>query len=333
MPSLSTSRPSTGRRSLSSHRRAPTSRWTIPTAIVQTTYVYPPLTALAVIPFTALSIQTAGFLAMGALVLVALAIPWTLGVRDWRCFGMILLWPPVHMAIQTASVTILLAFGAALSWRLRDRSGWTSAVVGLTVATKLIMWPLVVWLLATRRTTAAVMSCLIAAALALGSWIPIRFAGLVDYPEILDRLQNAIELNCYTVYVLALDAGASTTTARAVWLAVGICLVAAVLALGRRGRDREAFVLTMAAALALSPIVWLHYFTLLIVVAAIAQPRLGPAWFPPLLLYAATGSGNPTPFQTALTLLAAAATIGLSLISLRRDPSSVSHDLSLRRAP
>ena len=59
---------------------------------------------------------------MGVLVLVALAIPFVLGVRDWRCYGLLLLWPPVISAVQTGNVTLWFALAAALAWRFRDRT-------------------------------------------------------------------------------------------------------------------------------------------------------------------------------------------------------------------
>lgn len=287
-----------------------------PTAVVEKSYVYPPLTAIGVIPSTVLPGEAAGLLAMGALVGLLLAIPFTLGVRDWRCYGLALLWPPVIGAIQTGSVTILLGLGAALAWRFRRRLGTFSACVGLAIAVKLILWPLLVWLVATRRAATAALSAVVGLALVLGSWAIIGFAGLADYPDLLRRLREAIELDCYTVYVMALDAGASPSIARAAWLAVGLGCLAAVVVAGRRGHERTSFVLAVSAALALSPIVWLHYFTLLLVVVSVAQPTLGAAWFAPLAMYVATGHGNPTPFQTTATILAAAMTVTLSAVAL-----------------
>ena len=91
------------------------------TADVRRGYVYPPLTAIAVIPLTVLPVEVAGLVVMALLALTVLAIPLLLGVRDWRCYGVLLLWPPVISAIQTGSVTILLALAAALLWRFRNR--------------------------------------------------------------------------------------------------------------------------------------------------------------------------------------------------------------------
>ena len=101
--------------------------------------------------------------------------------------------------------------------------------------------------------------------------------------------------------------------ARAIWLAVGIGLLASVVVLGRRGDERTAFVVAIAAALALSPIVWLHYFALLLVVVALAQPRLGLLWFVPLAMVFTPGSGHPTPFQTSWTLVVAVVTVALAV--------------------
>jgi glycosyl transferase family 87 len=286
-------------------------------AIVARGYVYPPITAIVVIPFTLLPAEVAGLLVMALLVGAALAVPWVLGVRDWRCYGLLLLWPPVLSAVQTGSVTILLALGAALAWRFRARTGASSVAVGATLSVKLILWPLVVWMAATRRLLAAVAAVAVAAVLVLGSWAAIGFTGLMDYPDVLRRLQDVVELDSYTVYVVALDAGASTTVARALWLAVGIAVLACVMVAARRGREREAFVLALAAALLLTPIVWLHYFALLLVVVALARTTLSLLWFVPLAMVVTPGSGQPTPFETSATLVIAAATVGLSLWSLR----------------
>jgi hypothetical protein len=254
---------------------------------------------------------------MALLVGVALAIPYVLGVRDWRCYGLLLLWPSVINAIQTGTVTLLLALGAALAWRYRDRTVATAAAAGATLSLKLILWPLLVWLAATRRVATAVAALAIGVALTLGSWAAIGFTGLAEYPDVLRRLQDAVELDSYTVYVVALDAGAASEVARAIWLAVGLTALAAVVVVARRGDQRAAFVLALAAALLLSPIVWLHYFALLAVVVALARPSLSLVWFVPLAMVVTPGSGQPTPFETAATLAIAAATVALALWSMR----------------
>ena len=89
------------------------------------------------------------------------------------------------------------------------------------------------------------------------------------------RLQDSIGEDSYTLHVVALDLGLSDGLARAVWLAGGLTLLTAMVVVGRRGDERRALVLALGAALALTPIVWLHYFALLLVVVALMRPRLG----------------------------------------------------------
>ena len=196
-------------------------------------YPYPPLPALVAIPLTALPLEVAGLLVMVVLVAVALAVPWVLGVRDWRCYGLLLLWPPVISAIQTGNVTLWFALAAAIAWRLRDRLFASSASIGITLAAKFFLWPLVVWLAATRRMLGALVACAVGVAVLVLSWLVIGFAGMADYPDLLHRLDRAIGEDSYTVYIVGLDLGLPSVAARALWLAVG-------LASGRRGRTARA---------------------------------------------------------------------------------------------
>ena len=87
-------------------------------------------------------------------VLAALAVPGILalvGVRDWRCFGATLLWMPTISAIHLGTVAVVLALGVALLWRWRDHAVRAGLVLGLVVALKLFVWPLILWLAITRR--------------------------------------------------------------------------------------------------------------------------------------------------------------------------------------
>lgn len=273
-------------------------------------YPYPPLPALTAIPLTLLSLEAAGLVVMAALVLVVPATLAVLGVRDWRCYGIVMLWPPVISAIQTGNVTLWFGLALAVAWRFRDRWAPSSAALGLTLAVKFFLWPVVVWLAATRRYAAAVASCVIGAALLVASWVPLGFAGFVDYPDMLRRLEDTVGDDSYTLYIVGLDAGLPSEAARAVWIAVGGGLLAASVALARRGEERASFLVAVAACLALSPIVWLHYFALLVVAVAIARPRLGVLWLAPLAFVLTPGSGAPTPFETSWTLAVAALVLG-----------------------
>ena len=283
-----------------------------PVLALGTEYVYPPLIALVSIPLTVLPVEAAGVVVMALLVLAVAATLWLLGVRDWRCYGLAFLWPAVISAIQTGNITIPLALGAALVWRYRS-SSVSGLALGLTLAAKLFLWPLGIWLAATRRLSALIVAVVVAAGALVVSWAVIGFAGLVDYPDLLQRVQELEEENAYTVYALALDLGATEGLARGLWIVAACSVLVGVVVFARRGDDTRAFVLALAGALACSPIVWLHYFALLLVVVAVAEPRLGPAWFVPLAMYGSTGTFNGTTLQTALTIAAAGLTVAIAL--------------------
>jgi hypothetical protein len=281
-------------------------------------YVYPPLPALLAMPLTLVSLDVAGILVMGVLVIVALAIPWVLGVTDWRCYGIFLLWPPVLSAIQTGNVTLWLALAAALVWRFRDRTAIAGVSAGATLGVKFLLWPLLVWLLATRRVLAAVVGAAVAVFLLLGSWAAIGFKGMSDYTDLLRRLEEAVGDDAYTLFNLAFDLGAPESLARALWIGVGLALLLGCAVLARRGDERTAFVLALATALALTPLVWLHYFAFLVVAVGVARPRLGIVWFVPLAMFISKGSGDPSPALTAWTLGVAAVTVALAVRESRR---------------
>ncbi len=285
-------------------------------------YVYPPLVAIVAVPFTLLPVGAAGVLVMALLTVGVAATLYVLGVRDWRCYGLAYAWPPVYSAIQTGNVTIVLGLCAALAWRFRDRASGAGAAIGVALALKLFLWPLTVWLAATRRLAAAAVSAVVGIALVGASWAAIGFVGLREYPDLLRRLQELLEPESFSVYALALDLGASEDVARALWATLGVALLAGVVLLGRRDDERRAFVLAIAAALACTPLVWLHYFALLLVAVAVVQPRLDVVWFVPLAMYLSTATHNGTTFQTLLTIVAAALTVAFALrpVGPKRGP-------------
>jgi len=287
-----------------------------------TAYVYPPLAALAVIPFTLVS---EGVAAIGFAFLLVAAVPATLlllGVRDWRCHGLALLWPATLSAVHVENITILLALAAAIAWRLRDRPAGAWGL-GVSLAVKPLLWPLGPWLVGTRRLGAVVRTTVVAVGLAVGSWAVIGFAGLFEYEALVRRLGQVMDEWGYTVYALMLDLGVEAAVARLAWLSLAMGLLVATFVVSRRGHDRRGFILAMAAVIACSPIVWLHYFALLLVVVAVAQPRLGSLWFIPLALYGAEEVQNGTTFQTALVLAAVALTVARALHVAAEEPKTV----------
>lgn len=245
-------------------------------------YVYPPQLALGVVPLLAFPVDVAAFvaflLALGAL-MGALAV---LGVRDVRCYAAVVLWAPAWNALEMANVSALLALALAVAWRYRDANWGTPLALGLAISAKLYLWPMYVWMLATRRLRAAVLSLAIGLAVTLAAWAAIGFAGLTSFPDQLDKIQFD---DSYSIVAMAQALGYEPIVGRIVMAIVGVALLAAVVRSGRRGDDLEAFTYSIAAALALTPVLWQHYLVLLVVPLALARPRFSLLWLLPIVIW------------------------------------------------
>jgi Glycosyltransferase family 87 len=235
-------------------------------------------TPLSLLPYTA---AAAVFLAI--LVAAILGSLWVLGVRDWRCYGAMFLSYPVLYGLILGNVTPLLMLAAALAWRHRDRTRVAGSAVGVAVAFKLFLWPLVLWLLIAGRRRAAGVAVAVAGVLTIACWAAIGFAGLRGYPHLLSLLSSVESHAAYSPYALASSLGAGRLLAATVAAAIGLGLVAAAFA--KRDQERIAFGLCLLAALALSPVVWSHYYAVLYLPIALRSPRFSVVWLAPALLW------------------------------------------------
>jgi len=274
-------------------------------------FVYPPLFAYLLTPFTLLPPLAAQALAT---LLVAAAVPATLrvlGVRDWRCYAIVFLWWPTIIAIQSANVTLPLLFGTALVWRYRDRKVVAALIAGLVIALKPFFWPILLWFVATRRYRTAVLTAASSALLALVPWAGIGFAGLSGYPHLLSRVSSIEGPRGYSIASL-LHAMLSWTSATMLETVIGVALLVVVFAAGRRGRDRDAFALSLVGMLVLSPLFEMHYLVLLLVVIALYRQTFGLAWAVPLLAWGAPANVSGSPALVALVLGVVAATCAVA---------------------
>ena len=111
---------------------------------------------------------------------------------------------------------------------------------------------------------------------------------------------------------------------------VGGALLSAVVVLGRRGDDFRAFTCAIAAALAITPVVWQHYLVLLAVPLGIVAPRFSPIWLLPVVLWASPRAGNGEPFET---LIPAAVTVALFTLLLANWRLDLPEILTKRHVP
>ena len=263
-----------------------------------TAYVYTPLLAFLVTPFTVLPLAVAEVVASLILMACFVSTPYVIGVRDWRVVGAMLLWPPFVSGLQTANVTFLLCFLCALTWRWRDRRLRPGFAIGMAIALKLVLWPVAVWLLVSRRLASFFAASLMAVVAVL---LVLPFDTLGAFVGMLREHGELFDGESYTVYAFLAGLGMPDLAARAVWLGMG---------LGLLGFGRRNFILCIAASLALSPIVWLHYFALLVIPLAVAAAPLW-VWLLPVLLWFAPGMANGDSWHQALVLGVATLTIWL----------------------
>jgi hypothetical protein len=277
-----------------------------------TAFLYPPVSAYLLAPFTLLPPLAAEVVAV---MLIAACVPAALlllGVRDWRCHAIAFLWWPTIIAIQSGNLTLSMLLGVALVWRYRDRRWVVALVAGLVIAVKLFCWPLLLWLVATRRYRTAAFAAATSAFFVLVPWAGIGFAGLRGYPHLLSSISSSEGPRSYSVAALLHAMLPSWTAATAVETLLGAGLLAVVLAAGRRGRDRDAFALSLLAVLVLSPLLEMHYLALVLVVVALYRRTFGLAWAVPLLIWGAPATVAGSPAQVVHVLAVVVATLAVA---------------------
>jgi glycosyl transferase family 87 len=302
-------------------------------------YVYPPLLAWLMTPLTLLPVAVAVSLWALLSVLFVVAALWVLGVRDWRCYPVALLSPFNRSAIEFGAIEGLLVLAVSLSWRYRDTRVRASLAGGLSIALKLYVWPLALWHGLSGRARTAFLTCVATVGFVLVPWALIGFQDLKSYPSLVRDVADQ-QANSWSLVALAEGLDFAPTFARALSLAVGVCLLFLSYRAARAPRDtqevrdRRSFTLAIAAALALTPVVWNHYLLLLIVPVALARPRLSGLWGLPLganclYLFDWYGPGDGLRPIVATTAIAAA-TIALAVEAQARPGSNALRLMWLR---
>src|SRR5579871_914561 len=244
-------------------------------------FVYPPLLAVVLVPFGAVPFGAAAAVwTVVGVAAVALGL-WLLRVRDWRCYMVAFASIPVLSSLRLGAISTLLMLAAALAWRWRDRWAVAGTAVGCAVVAKLFVWPLVLWLAFTRRWRATAVATAGAAAVSLLAWAALSFEGLRRYPTLLRDLSHVESVEGFSLVALADRLGFPDP--QATWPLLGLVLAGAIVASAfvrcpPGDRDRRVYVTAIGLALLLTPILWLHYFTLLLVPVALTRRTFGLEW-------------------------------------------------------
>jgi len=288
-------------------------------------FVYPPVSAILFAPVAEVPTEVGRVLIFAGGLVAIIAALRLLRVEDWRCYGVALVSAPAINSLALGALTSFLFLGGALAWRYRSHTVVAAVAVAFTAVLKLFLWPLGIWLLATRRWRAAAACVGTATVLLLASWAVIGFAGLRSYPTLLHVLERIEAPVSYSVVALVgLSGGAET----AVTVVLAFVL-AAVIVLAARGSDgdRRGFAAAVIAALVATPLLWLHYLLLLYVPIALYRPRLAPLWFLPLLLWV-----TPTAHSQGAAWKIAIALSVVGVVALRTAATGLTRDAAPRLA-
>jgi hypothetical protein len=243
----------------------------------QNQFVYPAPAAVAMAPFALLSLPVSATVFLILSIACVGACLWIVGVRDIRCYALAAGSLPVIQGVVMGTVTPVLMLLLALAWWKRDSVKWIAVTAAAAVAIKLFVLPIGLWLLATRRLRATGAAVIASVGLLAAGWLVVGLHTATSYPHLLSSLTTVEGGYGYALYALALRAGASAAVAKLASVVAVAGLGFLVFSAGRR-HDRAAFALAVVACLACSPIVWNHYFGLLIVAIAVLRPRLSWLW-------------------------------------------------------
>lgn len=229
-------------------------------------FLYPPLAAEVTLPLSWLPFNAAALIFSLGLALSAGLTLWALEIRQPALWAIWMLGAAVVGPVVAGNATLILVLAIALTWRWRDRALWAATALTAALILKLFVWPVWLWLVFTRRFRAAIYTAGATLFLGLASWAVIGFRGLMDYPALLDNSTEYLGTRGLLAYALVVKA-ASPTVALLAGIAVATVLLAAAFLL--RSDDRAAMTFVLLAALYATPILWVHYFGLLVIPAAL----------------------------------------------------------------
>jgi hypothetical protein len=247
--------------------------------------LYPPLLMLLVSPLTVLPWSVGATVWTMVLAGAVAGALYALGIRDLRCYLAAFLAPVVVVGLVFGNATLLLVPLVALAWRWRDDWVRAGACIGLAIAAKLFLWPLLFWLLGTRRYRAFAAASVTALGAIVVPWAVIGFSGMASYPDLLKVAEDVYAVHSYSVATMLGSFGVEAELASRGAVALGFAVAALAFYAGRRRADTVSISLAVLAAILGSPIVWPFYYVLLLVPLAIARPRFSPLWVVPTLLY------------------------------------------------
>lgn len=296
--------------------------WTQAQVINKIIFVYPALSAVMFAPLSLISRGSGSDLFMLACVALVPVTLRLLGVRDRGVYAIALLWLPVYAAWQTTNETMFMVLGLACVWRWRDRPLVAGLLTAAMISLKPLLWPLALWLLATRRWRASAATLVSGLLFNLAAWSILGFGQISRYLNAASADTRAAWRTGWGVPALLGHFGAGFGVGVAVMLLLSAALAAAVVYVGVIKRDQTtAFTLTVALALVSSPLLWSHYLALLLVPLAVLRPRLHWVWLLPVLMWVSPLGMTVHTWQVLVSWVAAGVMFHVILRRAAQEPA------------
>ncbi len=295
-------------------------------------FVTPPLLALVGAPFSLLPFTPAVIAFNLLCVTCLLGALRLLDVTDRGFVVVVLCSFPFVASLALGQPDGILALGAAAAWRWRasDRG---AIAVGAILAAKLLAWPLVLWLLFTRRYRQAAVAAGSAGAFLLASWACVGFDGLGSYPRLLSADARAFGTDSHSFLTALTRSGMPSHVATLVGAALAVGVAITVMLVSRRS-DLGTFTAAITLGILSSPIVWQHYLLLLFIAFAATRRLRDPwVWVLSLGLWLAPSENPATLVQAWLIpVLAGAIALRVGVLS-RPEPDGQPVATSLAGEP
>jgi alpha-1,2-mannosyltransferase len=257
-------------------------------------YLYAPPFAVAMIPFAAAtqSLAVIAWQLVHELVLIASCALMPIRPRLRVAIMVVAACsvPPLRDTVL-GNVSLLTLFAAVIGWRWLDRP-LGSIAIGLVLSIRTTFGLFLVWWLLRRRWQALLWALL---AYAVATLVSLPLVGVDSYADYLRTLRNISDVGhapfSRSIAAILLRNGTDPGVADLVQLATYAVAIVAVLASLRRDRELS-YVVTVAATVVLSPLLWQHYGVLFLVPAAFLAQRGRPlalvlpllVWLPELAL-------------------------------------------------
>jgi alpha-1,2-mannosyltransferase len=259
--------------------------WTSRQILAGFSFPYPSLAALLFVPMALVPAGVASALFTGICLLSVPAALAVLRVRDWRVYGLVLLWSPVVVGWQTGNLSLLILLGLACAWRWRGHAALLGLLVAAMVSIKPIVAPLALWLLLSRRYAACGWAVAFGLALGAVSWTVVGWSALGEWLHLVARQGDLLFGRGYAIVALGSDVGVGHQTGLLISLAVAAAVAGGCVWRRHELGERGIFAIAVVLMLIVSPQVDSHYFALLIAPLALFHDRLSRVWGLPVVLW------------------------------------------------